>query len=702
MGYTIYYVLQRDTPVSNIEKQTLAEQVHGWSEEGWEMEAYDLILPAEPRPDRIIGRGASKIGYDLDSTDAHQLLSALTELRALLPDAMLWVSDDLQLIRWDEELAEYGVHEPQKQPMPSYEWFDGISVRSLFETRERWSAPTVAPEVGAATTEVVAEETGPSVATRDTECSPVSTLAPEVVSGKPGPVVVSLHDVECFGLRIHQLSVVVDFDKHELRGKLLVAAGDTVKIRSVDCVLRHADGRVVGTTSDRLDHSVRGERKLGWSSHLREGQLTATDRLELGIELDLPIEATLYVADVPRLLGMPPHCVRLVRRDAPVDGAWIDIDASLYVGRKGRLEVFYETTWQLPITDRNLSLDFRLMDGSGTIVRRDDTRLRFERRIGSKAFRRMDSKALERIRTVEIRVKGEGRAQCLLGSLKLPAAPTPPPATRRYRNPAAVRSLRDANSSSEYEIREGGELETDGDIRVDPPNSSGDCAWAGWVTCYAWDGDAFRYMRITVEFRDEDGSKLYRVQHHTPALTADTSSIDLEGVDPIPGTVAAAVARLVPVGVQLLPAKRVDVCFASENRSSTSDVDTSGPVRFRSATLEIEDVERRVKDDSEMSVATLIAEVDNAGDGCEVRFLVHFLNEFGDDVSQARSAELDLIPAGHTRVCHSFRVRRPARVHAAKCWLELHEPGPEHLCYLQVRPFEDDEDQLEDEDDEYF
>ena len=57
MGYTIYYRLVREHPLSADEQLALADHARAWWNREWESEAYGLSLATQERPDGLIAQG---------------------------------------------------------------------------------------------------------------------------------------------------------------------------------------------------------------------------------------------------------------------------------------------------------------------------------------------------------------------------------------------------------------------------------------------------------------------------------------------------------------------------------------------------------------------------------------------------------------------------------------------------------------------
>lgn len=135
MGYTIYYKVIREHALSADEQVALADHARAWRSLEWEREMYALTVATNERRDGLIAEGYTKVGYDLESTDAQQLLEALTELRGLLEQAVVYVRDDLELVAWDPGDGAYVFAEPHEQQWPpSSSIDDGVLGHALADS----------------------------------------------------------------------------------------------------------------------------------------------------------------------------------------------------------------------------------------------------------------------------------------------------------------------------------------------------------------------------------------------------------------------------------------------------------------------------------------------------------------------------------------------------------------------------------------
>ena len=136
MGSTIYYNLQRSRPLDEAERKVLGKHARKWQKKTWECEGYGLGVAQKERPDGLVATGSIKIDHDEASLDLAQLLAALTELRGLIGDATLHVTDDLRLVGWDG--TTYVLDGSRQEPAPAFDDLgDGWEAASSFEARTR-------------------------------------------------------------------------------------------------------------------------------------------------------------------------------------------------------------------------------------------------------------------------------------------------------------------------------------------------------------------------------------------------------------------------------------------------------------------------------------------------------------------------------------------------------------------------------------
>jgi hypothetical protein len=106
MGWTVYYDLKRDAPLTADERGALEAHVAGdtWA---WAAEGYQLHFDDPPKHGRIAS-GFTKLEHDPDSPDIDHLLDLLNELAGKIEGATLEVSDDLETIGWNEDAQRFG------------------------------------------------------------------------------------------------------------------------------------------------------------------------------------------------------------------------------------------------------------------------------------------------------------------------------------------------------------------------------------------------------------------------------------------------------------------------------------------------------------------------------------------------------------------------------------------------------------------
>jgi hypothetical protein len=104
MGWTVYYKLERDTPLTTSEQGRLTAHVAAYADHPWEREGFVLSFPASGA---CLAQGFTKPPDDTDHDDWRVLLQAVTQLRTMIDGATLSVGDDYDCVYWDEDAVAY-------------------------------------------------------------------------------------------------------------------------------------------------------------------------------------------------------------------------------------------------------------------------------------------------------------------------------------------------------------------------------------------------------------------------------------------------------------------------------------------------------------------------------------------------------------------------------------------------------------------
>lgn len=116
MGWTAYYQVVRETPLTETEIAQLGEFVRRQRKMAWDAEPFSLQIAQAQRPDRVIAAGWNKLAMSEDSNDGALLEDALDEL-AKLVGGELRVRDDFGAYTRGPQLVEmkYGeLIDPEK------------------------------------------------------------------------------------------------------------------------------------------------------------------------------------------------------------------------------------------------------------------------------------------------------------------------------------------------------------------------------------------------------------------------------------------------------------------------------------------------------------------------------------------------------------------------------------------------------------
>lgn len=93
MGWTAYYQVIRETPLSEVEIAQVADLIRRQRKQPWDAEPFRVSIARTPRADRVIADGWNKLSMDSDSSDSALLENALGELERLL-GGELRIADD--------------------------------------------------------------------------------------------------------------------------------------------------------------------------------------------------------------------------------------------------------------------------------------------------------------------------------------------------------------------------------------------------------------------------------------------------------------------------------------------------------------------------------------------------------------------------------------------------------------------------------
>lgn len=105
MGWTAYYQVVRETPLTETEIASLADFVRKQRKAAWDAEPFSLQIAQAARPDRVIAAGWNKLAMSDDSNDGALLEHALDEL-AKLVGGELRVRDDFGAYTRGPQLVE--------------------------------------------------------------------------------------------------------------------------------------------------------------------------------------------------------------------------------------------------------------------------------------------------------------------------------------------------------------------------------------------------------------------------------------------------------------------------------------------------------------------------------------------------------------------------------------------------------------------
>jgi hypothetical protein len=104
MGWSVYYRLERDTPLTEAEQERLTAHVAAYADRRWEREGFKLSFPADGS---CVARGFTKPPGETDHDDWRVLLRAITQLLTMIEGATLTVGDDYDCVYWDEAIGAY-------------------------------------------------------------------------------------------------------------------------------------------------------------------------------------------------------------------------------------------------------------------------------------------------------------------------------------------------------------------------------------------------------------------------------------------------------------------------------------------------------------------------------------------------------------------------------------------------------------------
>lgn len=155
MGWTVYYQVHRDRILDEREREKIGEILADIDAREMSGEPFRLQYATEPREDRAIAWGSTKLDLDEGEFDLEHVLDGLSALRALLPDAEFFASGDYDTVRWDVRRGRYSSTsgDPDPEPDAMVVWVDGApwiepkerrrpSVPpSSFETSSFWEPP---------------------------------------------------------------------------------------------------------------------------------------------------------------------------------------------------------------------------------------------------------------------------------------------------------------------------------------------------------------------------------------------------------------------------------------------------------------------------------------------------------------------------------------------------------------------------------
>jgi cell division septation protein DedD len=95
MGWTAYYQILRDRPLTDAELVALDDYITESNRPPWDSESFGLAVTREARADRVLGEGWQKLAMSLDeSDDAERLCTTLEGLRDVITGVEIRISDD--------------------------------------------------------------------------------------------------------------------------------------------------------------------------------------------------------------------------------------------------------------------------------------------------------------------------------------------------------------------------------------------------------------------------------------------------------------------------------------------------------------------------------------------------------------------------------------------------------------------------------
>ncbi|MBX3156587.1 MAG: hypothetical protein KF773_11345 [Deltaproteobacteria bacterium] len=137
MGWTAYYQILRDRPLSDEELVALDDYVTSSNRPPWDGESFGLAVTREARADRVLGEGWQKLAMSIDeSDDAERLCTVLEGLRGVLSDVEIRIADDFHVFGVDDgEICLNARSGPALVKVPSEELAKFVAPHELVGVR---------------------------------------------------------------------------------------------------------------------------------------------------------------------------------------------------------------------------------------------------------------------------------------------------------------------------------------------------------------------------------------------------------------------------------------------------------------------------------------------------------------------------------------------------------------------------------------